>query len=522
MRLLHLKAVGVLGLSLVFGVCAMAADARLADAVEKGDIATVRSLIGQHANVDLTQVDGSTALLWAARNDDRKAAELLIAAGADVKIANRYGITPLTEAASNGSGAMVEMLLKAGADANTTLPEGDTALMLAAKTGMPDAVKALIDHGAKVNAKENWHGETPLMLAAGENHTAVVKLLLERGADPNATATHIEIPDMKKGPGQVFSVYPAGGLTALMEAARENSYEAAQALLDGKANPNIKNPQNLSAAMIAILNGHWDLAKMLIDRGSDVNDGSLPLAADVRNLDFLRPEQDRVDTTTALDLIKEMLAKGVKVDSTLPGPIPVLHNFGTNVKGPVDATALYRAAKSSDVTVMQLLIEKGADAKLKAKDETTALHAAVGVGAPPIMGDAALKAPKAPQVIAAMQILIDHGADVNAVDGSGMTPMHGAAQKGLDEVVQYLADHGAKLDVKDKRDRTPLDIANGVAGKGKDNDENMVARYLEKHPSTVALLRKLMGLPAEDPASAPASAKDKPVESAKAEGAGAQ
>jgi hypothetical protein len=164
---------------------------------------------------------------------------------------------------------------------------------------------------------------------------------------------------------------------------------------------------------------------------------------------------------------------------------------------------------------MQLLIDKGADAKLKAKDETTALHAAVGIGAPNVMGDAALKAPKAPQVIAAMQILIDHGADVNAVDGAGLTPLHGAAQKGLDEVVQYLADHGAKLDTKDKRDRTPLDMANGVAGKGKDNDEAMVARYLEKHPSTAALLRKLMGLPAEDPSKAP-------QESAKAEGAGAQ
>ena len=517
MRLLHLQGVGILGLGLAFGLCAMAADARLADAVEKGDAAAVRSLIAQHVNVDVTQVDGSTALLWAARNDDLKVAELLIAAGADGKIANRYGVTPLTEAATNGSAAMVELLLKAGADANTTLPEGDTALMLAAKTGEPETVKALIDHGAKVNAKEDWHGETPLMLAAGQNHAAVVKLLIEHGADVNASATHLEFPDMKKGPAQVFSVYPAGGLTALMDAARDNSYEAAQALLDGKANPNLKSPQGLSAAMIAILNGHWDLAKMLIDRGSDVNDGSLPLAADVRNLDFLRPAQDRVETATALDVIKDMLAKGAKPDSTLSEPIPVLHNFGTNVKGPVDSTALYRAAKASDVTVMQLLIDKGANVKLKAKDETTALHAAVGIGVPPAMGDAVLKAPKAPQVIATMQLLLDHGADINAVDGTGMTPLHGAAQRGLDEVVQFLADHGAKLDVKDKRDRTPLDIANGVAGKGKENDVAMVGRYLEKHPSTAALLRKLMGLPAEDPA----SAKDKPVESAKAEaGAG--
>ena len=519
MRLLSLRGLGILVLGLGAGTFALASDASLADAVAKGDLAAVRSLIGQHANVNLTQVDGSTALLWAARNDDMAAAKLLIGAGADVKIANRYGITALTEAASNGSGAMVELLLQAGADANTALPEGDTALMLAAKTGAPEALKALIEHGAKVNAKEGWHGETPLMLAAGENHAVAVKVLIEHGADVNASATHLEFPDMKKGPAQVFSVYPAGGLTALMEAARNNSYESVQALLDGKANPNLKSPQSLSAEMIAIMNGHWDVAKLLLDRGSDVNDGSLPLVADVRNLDFLRPAQDRVETTTPLDLIKEMLAKGAKPDSTLPGPIPVLHNFGTNVQGPVDSTALYRAAKASDVAVMKLLIEKGADVKLKAKDDTTALHASVGIGVRPPMGDAILKAPKAPEVIAAMQLLIDHGADVNAVDGSGMTPLHGAAQKGLDEVVQYLADHGAKLDTKDKRERTPLDIANGVAGKGKDNDEAMVGRYMEKHASTAALLRKLMGLPAADPAVKEEAKKDKPVESAKVESA---
>jgi ankyrin repeat protein len=513
---MNLRGLRILGLGVLAGVLVLASDAKLADAVEKGDLSAVRSLLSQHAGVDLSQPDGSTALLWAARNDDEAAAKLLIAAGANVKIANRYGITALSEAATNGNGSMVELLLKAGADPNSELPEGDTVLMLAAKTGAPEAVKALLAHGAKVNVKESWHGETPLMLAAGEDHAEAVKLLVAAGADVNAAATHIEIPDMKKGPGQVFSVYPAGGLTALMDAARENASGAAQALIDGKADVNRKNPQGLSAAMIAILNGHWGMAKMLIDRGSDINDGSLPLAADVKNLDFLRPAQTHPETATALDVIQDMLDKGVNPDSTLPGPIPVLHNFGTNVKGPVDSTALYRAAKTSDITVMKLLIAKGADVKKKAKDDTTAMHAAVGIGVPPPMGDAALKAPKAPEVIASMKLLMEKGADVNAVDGSGMTPVHGAAQRGLDEVVQFLYDNGAKLDIKDKRGRTPLDIANGNPGKGKDNDAAMVGRYMEKHPSTAALLRKLMGLPAEDPKAAPET-KDKPVESAQAQ-----
>jgi ankyrin repeat protein len=516
MRLVRPRTLSIIALSLALAVCASAADTRLADAVQNGDAAAVRSLLKLRVDPNVPQVDGMTALGWAARNDDAKTAALLLAAGADAKLANRYGVTPLTEAAINGNGAIVEMLLKAGAEANTALPEGDTALMLAAKTGKPEAISALLDHGARVNDKEPWHGETALMIAAGENHAAAVKLLIERGADTGAAATHLEFPDMKKGPAQVFSVYPAGGLTALMQAARNNAYEAAQALLEGKADPNQKSPQNLSAAMIAIMNGHWDLAKLLFDHGSNINDGSLPLVADVRNLDFLRPAQDRVETNTPLDLIKDLLAKGAKPDAGLPGPIPVLHNFGTNVSGPPDAPALYRAAKAADLTVMRLLIEKGADAKLKLKDEATPLHATVGIGVRQAMGDAALSGPKPAQVEETIQFLLDHGADINAANATGMTPLHGAAQKGADEIVQYLADHGAKLDIKDKRDRTALDIANAIEGKGKTDGEGGGGfGRLEKHPTTAALLRKLMGLPAEDPA-----AGAKTVESAKVEDGG--
>ena len=262
--------------------------------------------------------------------------------------------------------------------------------------------------------------------------------------------------------------------------------------------------------MIAILNGHWDMAKLLIDRGTNPDEGALPLAADVRNLEFLRPAQDRLDTFSALDVIKDLLDRGAKPDSTLPGPIPVLHNFGTNVNGPVDAPALYRAAKAADLTVMRMLIEKGADVKHKMKDDATPLHATVGIGARPPMGDAIDKAPKPPQVIQAMQLLLDKGADINAADGTGMTPMHGAAQKGENELVQFLAGKGAKLDTKDKRERTPLDIAEAKAGKGHVNGEGGPESRMTPHPETVKLLRKLLGMPEE----ATKDESKKPVETA--------
>src|SRR5262245_12396149 len=112
-----------------------ASDARLADAVKKMDRPAVRILLEHRVDVNASQIDGTTALHWAANQDDIETAQLLIRAGANVKAANRYSVTPLSLACANGDGAMVALLLKAGADPNTRLPGGETALMTAARTG---------------------------------------------------------------------------------------------------------------------------------------------------------------------------------------------------------------------------------------------------------------------------------------------------------------------------------------------------------------------------------------------------
>ena len=52
--------------------------------------------------------------------------------------------------------------------------------------------------------------------------------------------------------------------------------------------------------------------------------------------------------------------------------------------------------------------------------------------------------------------------DVNAVNSMGLTAVHGAANRGSDDIIQFLVEKGAKLDVKDKEGRTPLTWAEGV------------------------------------------------------------
>src|SRR5712691_10758984 len=139
---------------LITVLAALLAGVPLIDAVKAGNTETVRALVAKRADVNTAEVDGTTALHWAAHFDNR--------AGANVKAANRYGATPLWLACINGSEAMVEKLLGAGADPNTMMPEGDTALMTAARTGNVGAVKALLRRGALVNARESWKGQTAL------------------------------------------------------------------------------------------------------------------------------------------------------------------------------------------------------------------------------------------------------------------------------------------------------------------------------------------------------------------------
>ena len=144
-------------------------DVPLVEAVKAKDVATVRALLQQPLDVKVAELDGTTALHWAAHGDDLDIVDLVLRAGADVSATNRYGVTALSIACENGNARLIERLLQAGADPNTTMADGETALMTAARTGRPDALTVLLRYGAEVNAKERQRGQTALIWAASEN-----------------------------------------------------------------------------------------------------------------------------------------------------------------------------------------------------------------------------------------------------------------------------------------------------------------------------------------------------------------
>jgi ankyrin repeat protein len=464
---------------------------RLVEAVKAGDRATVQTLLKNHADVNLTEPDGTTLLQAAVHADDLEMTRLLLRAGADASRANRYGVTPLSLAATNRNAAIAGALLDAGADAQATFPGGQTLLMPAARAGNPDMVELLLKHGASVNAAESTFGETALMWAAAENHAAAVQVLIRHGADVNARSYRLDSSQDRFGLEGVQTILPHGNWTALMYAARQGSLEAARALVDAGASLNVTDPDGTTALVLAIINGHYDTAALLTEKGADPNladtagMAALYAAVDMNTLGevYGRPARPSTSKRTALELIRVLLAHGAGPNARLKSPtLARAHTPGEGTLGE-GATPLMRAAKNGDAAAIRILLDHGADVAMVQKNHTTSLMLAAGFGRG--LGVFAKDYATEGELLDAVKVLVAHGADVNAVNDSGQTAMHFAAQAS-DAIVQFLADHGAKLDVKDKQGRTPVEMALGVGLRGRAGGPPIVRE------SAAALLRQLM------------------------------
>jgi uncharacterized protein len=430
----------------------------LADAAEKMDRPAIQALIKEHADVNATQVDGMTALHWAVHHDDREIAELLVRAGASVTAATRYGVTPLSLACTNGDAAIVELLLKAGADANAPVPGGETPLMTAARTGVAAVVKALLTAGAKVDARDESRGQTALMWAAAEGHTATVQALIAAGAD-----VRMRLPS---------------GFTPLLFAVREGHVGVVRALLEAGVDVNEAVPSDgprrrayggrLPAAgatplLLAVTNAHFALASELLDAGADPNAAG-PGYTVLHAITAVRkpgigdndPAPEGSGAMSSLELVKKLAARGANLNARMTRKA----NLNNTRANEIGATPFFLAALTADAELMKTLAALGADPKLTNVENSTPLMAAAGLATRSPGEDAGTES----EVIEALQVALDLGADINAVDNNGETAVHAAAYKNLPKAVKFLAAKGAKIDVWNREDKfgwTPLAIAVG-------------------------------------------------------------
>jgi hypothetical protein len=460
------------------------ASATVASAARDGDVDEVRKLISAGNDVNVPEADGTSALLWAAHQGSPELVGLLLKAGADANVANNFGVTPLLEASRYGDAATIKALLEGGADIETATREGETALMAAARSGSVAAVELLLAAGADVNAVEALQEQSALMWAAAEGHFDVVDLLLDKGADPNLKARSSELTTRS-----TRADYPTGGFTALHWAVRNGDEAVVRRLVEGKADLNITNADGATPMMLAIVNDRFDLAAKLVELGADANDGSLYYAMEMRDAttdwrarDGSRLRVDHENKLTALDLAKVLLEAGADPDK----PVAVqMHNSSMCCDPKANATPFYRAAVAADVEALRLMLPYQPDfAWVPSSIKTgprqpgdtggkTALMVAMnggkGVGMAGGPGDIREGiAPPFREVsnrnpVDAVKLLLEAGADPDAVTPDGDTALHLAAFAGKLDIVRALVEGGADVNFKDKAGKTALQVVSKQA-----------------------------------------------------------
>ena len=452
------RAIERIGITLLLASGLFAAQSEVADAAMEGNTAAVRALLGKKAEVNAPQVDGATALHWAVQANNLEMIEMLLGAGAAVSAASKSGSTPMQLAAMNGHSAIIERLIRAGADPNAPLSQtGDTALMMAARTGKVDAVKVLLDRGANVNAKETWGGTTALMWAISERHSDVAKVLVERGSDLNAKSNFVPSASgrgfegtapVAPKPDQAIEEFASGWMTPLMFAAREDDLESARILIQAGADVNAVGGDGKDALGLALFDGSYDVASLLVDRHANVNHADAqrftPLfwAMDRRNMETA-PNFPWMITIDPLPVIQKLLDAGADPNTLVNNtPRARMRDGSPRI---VFATALMRAAFSGDMELVKLLLAHGADPHIQSRDRETTLMAACGLA---FINGYHRRRPSEER-LEVVKLLVDLGEDINHADSYGITPLMAAANLGDINIVRYLIEKGADLGAHD-------------------------------------------------------------------------
>ncbi len=455
----------------------------MAAAARNDDVDQARRLVSSGSDINLPDPDGTTPLLWAVYNTSPELVKLLLDAGADVNQGNTLDITPLLQASRNGNATLISMLLSAGANPKQSRPTTEPPLLAAARSGSIDAVKVLLEAGADPNATEPLDQQTALMWAVAEGHLDIARTLIAAGADVRAQARVSTLTKRKNAD------FPSGGFAALHWAARNGDVAMIDLLLANGADINVRNGDESTPMMLAIVNDRFDIAAKLLKEGADPNDGSLYFATEMRDAttdwrarDGTVFRADHPNELSALDLTSLLLDAGADPDKPFFGQ---MHNTSMCCDTKANSSPFFRAAIAADVEGLQLMLARGADVNwtpaLEVKEENdlsdtprgnvgkTALMMAInggkGVGVAGGPNDLRYGPPDFREsgnrnTFEAARILLAAGANVNVSDPATQeTALHLAVKALHPDIVKALVASGADLEARNKDGKTPLQLA---------------------------------------------------------------
>ena len=480
----------------------------LASEAGSGEVVDVLLGAGADPMARIVGAGSPTPLHFAAAAGSERAVEALVAAGADVNAAEQaWGQTPLIFAASKGRTEAVRALLEAGAD-----PSVHTRVIDVAERAVSDRIERS-ERNERIQAGEKWGPEVAETVRR-EQRQESRQARAEAASRQESETRMIEEPEPLSY-GELVGGH--GGLTALLHAAREGHAETAFALLDAGADVNRTSAgDGTSPTLMAMINGHYDLAMRFLERGADPNlashAGATPLFAAINThwAPKSRYPQQHVymqQDHTYMEVMEKLLDAGADPNVRLTKHLWFMSfNFDLLQIDAKGATPFWRAAYALDVEAMKLLVAHGADPSIPTEKVPSRrfgrgggeeadhsglppvpvggaavhpIHAASGVGyGQGFAGNAHRHVPDG--WIPAVRYLVEElGADIDARDQDGYSPMHHAAARGDNELILYLVEQGADVTLVSRRGQTTVDMANGPV------------QRIQPFPETVALLEGL-------------------------------
>lgn len=489
-----------------------ASEESICEAVVRGDYDKCRLLLQKGLNPDVETLEGDPILHHVVSSGDVTMVNILLASGC---LVNRYssdGETPLHVAVGERNQSMTKALLEKGANVRLNTAQGESALFIAANENHSGIVRLLLDYGAPTDNPGN-KDHNPLHVAVKTKNTDIIKMLLDKGAHVNGSGAHL-LPPLHTAVegndltivallldyGAFVNLQSQDGNTALHLAVKPGHVTLINLLLAHKANVNLADGKGITPVHVAVREKYehiltlllkhnpvfqpnsdllcqavsersYEMVAMLLEAGINANggnkDGENPLHLATRQAnqklvgDLLRSGSN----PNSLSFEKGESSLHIAVRRGMTSIVQALLSHGACANTPTleGWTPLLEAAKHGSPEVVRHLLNAGAKVNhLRPEPDEelckAVLGAAGGMASQLTVGISPLLQAASHGHGDAMEMLLNYGAETNAIDQQGYVVLHWTVFYNMGKITHELLCRGAVINIRSFQGHTPLEL----------------------------------------------------------------